>query len=61
MTEAQEALSREDPFKRPGIADRLGAVLKYQGDIQKIKGNEVARLLDAVRKDLSPEWAFICS
>lgn len=34
------------------IADTLGAILKYQDDIQKISGSEAARLLEEVRKDL---------
>ena len=36
------------------IADTLGAILKYQDDIQKIEGSEARRLLDEVRKDLAP-------
>lgn len=36
------------------IADTLGAILKYQDDIQKIQGSESKRLLDQVRKELSP-------
>lgn len=35
------------------IADTLGAILKYQDDIQKITGSEAKRLLDEVRKDLT--------
>ncbi|MEY1555796.1 AAA family ATPase [Yoonia sp. R2331] len=35
------------------IADTLGALLKYQDDIQKLQGSEAARLLDAARADLS--------
>ncbi len=35
------------------IADTLGAILKYQDDIQKIRGSEAAKLLDRVRADLS--------
>ncbi|TYB91158.1 MoxR family ATPase [Oceaniovalibus sp. ACAM 378] len=31
------------------IADTLGAILKYQDDIQKLQGSEAARLLDAIR------------
>jgi MoxR-like ATPase len=34
------------------IADTLGAILKYQDDIQKIQGSEAKRLLDEVRKGL---------
>ncbi|MDO9581785.1 MAG: MoxR family ATPase [Desulfomicrobium sp.] len=36
------------------IADTLGAILKYQDDIQKIQGSEAKRLLDQVRKELAP-------
>jgi MoxR-like ATPase len=36
------------------IADTLGAILKYQDDIQKIQGSEAKRLLDQVRQELSP-------
>ena len=36
------------------IADTLGAILKYQDDIQKITGSEAKRLLDEVRKELVP-------
>ncbi|MDZ4134651.1 MAG: MoxR family ATPase [Paracoccaceae bacterium] len=36
------------------IADTLGAILKYQDDIQKIQGSEAKRLLDEVRKGLAP-------
>lgn len=35
------------------IADTLGAVLKYQDDIQKIAGAEATKLLDQVRKGLA--------
>ncbi|MCA1774438.1 MAG: MoxR family ATPase [Loktanella sp.] len=31
------------------IADTLGAILKYQDDIQKLQGSEAKRILDAVR------------
>jgi MoxR-like ATPase len=34
------------------IADTLGAILKYQDDIQKLQGSEAKRLLDEVRKEL---------
>ena len=34
------------------IADTLGAVLKYQDDIQKLQGSEAKRLLDAAKGDL---------
>ena len=36
------------------IADTLGAILKYQDDIQKLQGSEAKRLLDEVRRDLAP-------
>ncbi|PWE33719.1 ATPase [Maritimibacter sp. 55A14] len=36
------------------IADTLGAVLKYQDDIQKIQGSEAARLLEEARAGLEP-------
>jgi MoxR-like ATPase len=36
------------------IADTLGAILKYQDDIQKIQGAEARRLLDDVRRELAP-------
>ncbi len=35
------------------IADTLGAILKYQDDIQKIQGSEAKRILEEVRRDLS--------
>ena len=35
------------------IADTLGAILKYQDDIQKIQGSEAKRLLDEVRAEIS--------
>lgn len=34
------------------IADTLGAILKYQDDIQKLQGSEAKRLLDEVKKGL---------
>jgi len=34
------------------IADTLGAILKYQDDIQKLQGSEAKRLLDQVRAGL---------
>jgi MoxR-like ATPase len=34
------------------IADTLGAILKYQDDIQKLQGSEAKRLLDEVRASL---------
>ena len=36
------------------IADTLGAILKYQDDIQKIQGSEAKKILDEVRKGLTP-------
>lgn len=36
------------------IADTLGAILKYQDDIQKLQGSEAKRLLDEARKSLEP-------
>ncbi|WP_425090567.1 AAA family ATPase [Tropicimonas sp. S265A] len=36
------------------IADTLGAILKYQDDIQKIEGSEAKKILDDVRKELAP-------
>jgi MoxR-like ATPase len=36
------------------IADTLGAILKYQDDIQRIQGSEAKRLLDEVRAELAP-------
>jgi MoxR-like ATPase len=36
------------------IADTLGAILKYQDDIQKIEGSEAQRILAEVRSGLEP-------
>ena len=36
------------------IADTLGAILKYQDDIQRLAGHEASRMLDEVRKGLMP-------
>ena len=36
------------------IADTLGAILKYQDDIQKIQGSEAKRILNQVRAELAP-------
>ncbi|TCP43054.1 AAA family ATPase [Rhodovulum marinum] len=36
------------------IADTIGALLKYQDDIQRIEGSEAKRLLDEVRAELAP-------
>lgn len=35
------------------ISDTLGALLKYQDDIQRVQGSEAARILDEARQDLS--------
>ncbi len=35
------------------IADTLGAILKYQDDIQKIQGSEAKRLLDDLRAEIA--------
>ena len=35
------------------IADTLGAILKYQDDIQRIEGSEAKRLLEEVRRGLA--------
>ncbi|MBK0326818.1 MoxR family ATPase [Rhodobacteraceae bacterium F11138] len=34
------------------IADTIGAILKYQDDIQKLQGSEAKRILDEVKADL---------
>ena len=36
------------------ISDTLGAILKYQDDIQKLHGSEAKRVLDAARASLEP-------
>ncbi|MFC6687942.1 AAA family ATPase [Jhaorihella thermophila] len=36
------------------IADTLGAILKYQDDIQKLQGSEAKRILDEARANLEP-------
>ncbi len=36
------------------IADTLGAILKYQDDIQKLQGSEAKRILDQVKASLDP-------
>lgn len=36
------------------IADTLGAILKYQDDIQKLQGSEAKRILDEARAALEP-------
>ncbi|XDA99505.1 MoxR family ATPase [Sulfitobacter sp. LCG007] len=36
------------------IADTLGAILKYQDDIQKLQGSEAGRILEAARSSLEP-------
>jgi MoxR-like ATPase len=35
------------------IADTLGALLKYQDDIQKLQGSEAKRILDEVRAEIA--------
>ncbi|WP_342075432.1 MoxR family ATPase [Yoonia sp. SS1-5] len=35
------------------IADTLGAILKYQDDIQKLQGSEAKRILDEAKADLA--------
>jgi hypothetical protein len=36
------------------ISDTLGAILKYQDDIQKLQGSEAKRLLDEAKASLEP-------
>ncbi|WP_299671019.1 MoxR family ATPase [uncultured Roseobacter sp.] len=36
------------------IADTLGAILKYQDDIQKLQGSEAKRILEEVKSSLMP-------
>ncbi|MEL7115235.1 MAG: MoxR family ATPase [Pseudomonadota bacterium] len=36
------------------IADTLGAILKYQDDIQRLQGSEAKRILDEARAQLEP-------
>jgi MoxR-like ATPase len=36
------------------ISDTLGAILKYQDDIQRLHGSEAKRLLDEVKAELAP-------
>ncbi|NHQ74813.1 MoxR family ATPase [Roseovarius gahaiensis] len=36
------------------ISDTLGAILKYQDDIQKLQGSEAKRILDEARASLAP-------
>ena len=36
------------------ISDTLGAILKYQDDIQKLQGSEAKRILDETRAQLAP-------
>ena len=36
------------------IADTLGAILKYQDDIQKLQGSEAKRILDEAKASLDP-------
>jgi MoxR-like ATPase len=35
------------------IADTLGAILKYQDDIQKLQGSEAKRILDEVKREVA--------
>jgi MoxR-like ATPase len=35
------------------IADTLGAILKYQDDIQKLQGSEAKRILEEARRDMA--------
>jgi MoxR-like ATPase len=42
---------------RETIDDTLGALLKYQDDIARIKGSEAQRLLDQVKQELAQEAA----
>lgn len=37
------------------IADTLGAILKYQDDIQRLQGSEAKRILDEARAQLEPQ------
>ncbi|GHE02598.1 ATPase [Defluviimonas sp. 20V17] len=37
------------------ISDTIGAILKYQDDIQRLQGSEAKRLLDEVRKDIAAQ------
>ena len=36
------------------IADTLGAILKYQDDIQRLQGSEARKILDEAKKSLTP-------
>ena len=36
------------------IADTLGAILKYQDDIQRLQGSEAKRILDEAKASLEP-------
>ena len=36
------------------IADTLGAILKYQDDIQRLQGSEAKKILDDAKKSLAP-------
>jgi MoxR-like ATPase len=36
------------------ISDTLGAILKYQDDIQKLQGSEAKRILDEARAAIEP-------
>mgnify|MGYP003123525079 FL=1 len=37
------------------IADTIGAILKYQDDIQRLQGSEAKRLLDEAKASLGPD------
>lgn len=39
------------------INDTLGALLKYQDDIQKLQGSEAAKILDEVKREMSGQAA----
>ncbi|MBP5855386.1 MoxR family ATPase [Marivibrio halodurans] len=39
------------------INDTLGALLKYQDDIQKLQGSEAARILDEVKREMAGQAA----
>jgi MoxR-like ATPase len=39
------------------INDTLGALLKYQDDIQKLQGSEAAKILDEVKREMAGKAA----
>ena len=50
-------VDEDPPTWRPTpevISDTLGAILKYQDDIQKLQGSEAKRILDEARATLEP-------